>query len=146
MEENRIKNIIELEEKYESNQYNGINNGNSNFKIIYGTIPIILSAPHSVNQYREERIKGADKLTGAIVEYLCAKTGSNGIIRTYNFNDDPNYKNNGESLKYKKEILGLIKEKNIAILIDVHGCKDNHGFDIELGTNYGKIQIKTKLV
>lgn len=54
MQENKIKNLIELEEKYKSNEYNG-------------------------------------------------------IIRTFNFNDDPNYENNGQSLKYKY----LVSSENI---------------------------------
>lgn len=138
MNEEIIKQIMELEEKYRCNNYNGVEEGKCNYKIIKGTIPIILSAPHAVNQNREGKIKGPDILTGAIVQYLAIRTGVSGIIRTYNFNDDPNYENQGQSLKYKEEILNLIKEKNIKILIDVHGCKDNHGFDIDLGTNYGE--------
>lgn len=116
----------------------GISTRKNNFKIIEGTTSILLSAPHAVKQYREGRIKEEDKLTGAIVEYLCMRTGANGIIRTWNFNDDPNYENIGQSLKYKQCILNLIKEKNIKYLIDIHGCTDQHGFDIELGTNNGE--------
>ncbi len=133
-----LEKIRKLDEKYKSNNYNGIKNKGNNFKIIEGNKPIILSAPHAVKQIREGRTKDEDKLTGAIVEYLCTKTGANGIIRTWNNNDDPNYYNSGNSLEYKKAILNCIKNKNIAILIDVHGCKDNHGFDLEIGTNNGE--------
>lgn len=138
MNEDKRHHIIELEEKYSENNYNGIDNGKCNFKIIQGEVPILLSAPHAVKQYRDGKIKAEDRFTGAIVEYLCEKTGVNGIIRVYNDSDDPNYENNGSSLKYKEAILDLIKEKDIVLLIDLHGCKDTHGFDIELGTNYGE--------
>lgn len=138
IKDDKIKHIIELENKYRNNNYNGVKNGNSNFKIIQGRIPILLSAPHAVNQYRNGAIKGADLLTGAIAEYLCEITGTNGIIRTCNFKDDPNFENEGVSLEYKKAILRIVKERGVPILIDIHGCKNNHGFDIELGTNYGK--------
>lgn len=116
----------------------GVDAGSDNFKIIKGDMPILLSAPHAVKQIREGKIKSEDGLTGAIVEYLCIKTGTNGIVRTYNHNDDPNYENTGKALKYKETILNCIIEKNITILLDIHGCKDIHGFDIELGTNYGE--------
>lgn len=116
----------------------GISTRNNNFKIINGTIPIILSAPHAVKQNRNGIIKEEDKLTGAIVEYLCMRTGANGIIRTYNCDDDPNYENKGKSLKYKQAILNIVKQRNIKLLIDVHGCTNNHGFEIEFGTNYGE--------
>lgn len=139
----KIEYIIDLENKFRNNSYNGINNKNNNFKVINGNLPILLSAPHAVNQYRNGNLKGADILTGAITEYLCEITGVNGIIRTYNSKDDPNYENVGKSLKYKESILRIIKEKEISLFIDIHGCKDNHGFDIELGTNYG-ININQK--
>lgn len=116
----------------------GISTGNNNFKIINGTIPIILSAPHAVKQNRNGIIKEEDKLTGAIVEYLCMKTGANGIIRTCNCDDDPNYENKGKSLKYKETILNIAKQRNIKLLMDIHGCTNKHGFEIEFGTNYGE--------
>jgi len=52
-------------------------------------------------------------MTGAIVEYLCLKTEVNGIIRTYNLGDDPNFENEGYGLKYKNAMLNRIKEKQI---------------------------------
>lgn len=116
----------------------GISGEDNNFKIINGDIPILLSAPHAVKQIREGKVKLEDALTGAIVEYLCVNAGTNGIVRTYNSNDDPNYENTGKALQYKKAILKCISEKNIPILLDVHACKDCYGFDIELGTNYGE--------
>lgn len=116
----------------------GISTGKNNFKIIEGTTSILLSAPHAVKQNRDGKIKEEDKLTGAIVEYLCMRTGANGIIRTYNCNDDPNYENSGKSLEYKEAIINMIKQKNIKLLIDIHGCTNKHGFDIEFGTNYGE--------
>lgn len=116
----------------------GIDEEGNNFKVINGNIPIFLSAPHAVKQIREGKVKSEDALTGAITEYLCINTGANGIIRTCNSNDDPNYENTGKALRYKKKILKCISEKNISILLDIHGCKDCHGFDIELGTNYGE--------
>lgn len=116
----------------------GVNTEKNNFKIINGSIPIILSAPHAVKQNRNGIIKEEDKLTGAIVEYLCTKTGANGIIRTCNWNDDPNYENKGNALKYKETILQLIKDKNIKLLIDIHGCNNKHGFDIEFGVSNGE--------
>jgi len=116
----------------------GINEGIDNFKIINGNASILLSAPHAVKQIREKKVKSEDGFTGSIVEYLCINTNANGIVRTYNHNDDPNYENIGNALKYKKAILNCIREKNITILLDIHGCKDSHSFDIELGTNYGE--------
>ena len=134
----KLKYIKELNEKYRANNYNGISSSNINFKIIHGRLPILLSAPHAVRQSRNEKTKGADTLTGPIVEFLCERTNANGIIRTFNLDDDPNSENVGYSLAYKNAILKIINEKNIGCIIDIHGCNDNHTFDIDIGTNNGK--------
>lgn len=133
----KLKYIRELNEKYRANNCNGISDTGVNFKIIYGNLPILLSAPHAVRQSRNGQIKGADTLTGPIVELLCERTGANGIIRTFNLQDDPNSENARYGLEYKKAILGLVEQKDISCMFDIHGCGDNHLFDIDIGTNNG---------
>lgn len=129
--------IRELNEKYIANNCNGISNTGKNFKLIHGSLPILLSAPHAVRQSRNGQIKGADTLTGPIVEFLCERTCTNGIIRISNLGDDPNSENTGYGLEYKKAILDFAERTNIKCLIDIHGCGDNHPFDIDIGTNNG---------
>ena len=152
--EDIIKNIEQLNEKYLKNNLQGTKKEQLYFKIIKGNKPIILSAPHAVRQNSPDKIKAAEKYTGAIVEYLCKKTGAYGIVRTANLGDNPNSENEGYGLKYKNAISQLIKENDIKCLIDFHGCKDTYGFDFDIGTsnkeninnkeNYLKI-IKTNL-
>lgn len=134
---NTLNYIRELNEKYKANNCNGLPNISTNFKIIHGKSPILLSAPHAVRQSRNGQIKGADTLTGPIVEFLCERTGANGIIRTSNLGDDPNSENIGYGLEYKQAILGLAKQTDIKCMLDIHGCNDNHSFDIDIGTNKG---------
>lgn len=129
--------IIEIEKKYEENNYNGIKNSLHNYKIIDGNIPVLLSSPHSVKQMRNNNEKSEEKLTGALTEYICMKTNAYGIVRLYNSFDDPNYENEGIGLEYKNEIIKLVKNKNIKYLIDIHGCQDIYDFDIDIGTNDG---------
>ena len=69
-------------------------------------------------------------MTGAIVEYLCDKFDTFGIIRTCNLGDDPNFSNDLISLSYKEEIIQLIKKYGIIYLFDIHGCADKYDFDI----------------
>ncbi len=135
--EEKLKHIVELNKKYRANNCNGIISNGSNFKIIHGKLPILLSAPHAVRQNRNGEVKGADTLTGPIVEFLCERTDTNGIIRTFNLQDDPNSQNMGNGLEYKKAILELIRQKNILCMFDFHGCNDSHPFDIDIGTNNG---------
>ena len=136
--EDFIKDIRKINEKYVENNCNGsLGDNSNNFMIKSGKIPILISAPHAVRQIRKGKIKGAETLTGPIVEILCAKTGSNGIIRTCNLGDDPNSENEGVSLAYKDAILKIIEEKQIGCMIEIHGCKDDYPFEIDVGTNYG---------
>lgn len=139
MNEEESKYVIgNLNKLYELNSYNGEIINGLNYKIILGGIPILFSAPHAVKQIRNGNVKNQDAMTGGLVEYLASHLNAFGITRVANLEDDPNFYNEGISLEYKNQILKLIEENNIKLLIDIHGCKDTHGFDIEIGTNKGK--------
>ena len=77
------------------------------------------------------KIKKAEIHTGGITEYLCKKCNCYGIIRNYNELDDPNYDNFGVGLAYKEQILKIVKEKNIKLVLDIHGCNSQHNFDFD---------------
>ena len=131
--------IYDLNKKYEANNFNGLYNGITNLRIIYGNLPILLSAPHSVKHFRNNQLKRSDGLTGGIVEYLAKYNNTFGITRISNLLDDPNYYNSGISLRYKENCIKLIDKYNINCLLDIHGCKDSHPFDIDIGTsNYNE--------
>ena len=127
--------VFELNKKYEMNNYRGFSGKISNLQIIKGNIPILLSAPHSVKHQRRNIIKKADGLTGGIVEYLSIYNDVFGLTRTFDFRDDPNYYNDGYSLKYKEEIIRIINEYAIKYLFDIHGCSNRYNFDIDIGIN-----------
>ena len=130
--------INELQKKYLANDANGISCEGDNFMIIEGKLPILLSAPHAVKHFRSGKEKQDDTSTGPLVEIICQKCGTYGIIRTFNKMDDPNFDDTGLGLKYKNTIVELVKEKEIKYLLDIHACSDEHGFDINIGTNDGK--------
>lgn len=114
------------------------------FKIINGSLPIILSAPHAVRQLRENKIKSAEGETGAIVQILAKETGCYAIYKTYNNDDDANYDLDS---KYKKELSKIIETENIKLLLDIHGAKNEHDFNIEICTDNGKnINYNNELV
>ena len=129
--------IFRLNEKYEENDFNGIYHGINNLKVIAGNLPILFSAPHSVKTVRDGLFKRSDGLTGGIVEYLAYYDNVFGITRLHNMLDDPNYYNLGNSFLYKKIIIDLVSEYDIKYLFDIHGCSNEHNFDISLGTNNG---------
>lgn len=133
--------IFHLNQKYFGPEVNFLQERSTyvpNFKVIEHPSCVLLSAPHAVKQYRNGAYKGADLYTGAIVEYLCETAHCNGIIRTFNDKDDPNFYSDGISGIYKNAILDLIQQQHVQILLDIHGCSDHHACDLFIGTNHGK--------
>ncbi len=103
--------VEELNEKYKINNSNGLNiNSSINYTLVYGNIPILLSAPHAVKQLRNGKEKAEDANTGGITEYLCNTCKCYGIIRNYNKLDYPNNDNSGLGLEYKKKCLILLRK------------------------------------
>ena len=144
-----INEIIDvLNEKYEVNDNKGQvpfrnRSSISNFRVIKGNLPILISAPHAVVQHRTGFLKEADSYTGAICEYVCKKTGAFGIIREWYAIDDPNHNGGPRSQAYRDEVADIIENNDIKVLIDLHGfSKANHEYfgskRVVVGTNFGK--------
>ena len=140
---NLKKQIEEINKKIFDNEQIRKQNKEKSFEIINGSIPIVLSAPHSVKQTRNGKIKEAEGETGAIVQILAEKTGAYAIYKTYNNNDDANYDINN---LYKEELKQIIETNNIKLLLDLHGAKYESNFDIEIGTDDGKNINDTELI
>lgn len=118
-----------LEEEFSQNNY--YHSGNS-FNFLSGTIPVILSAPHSVRHFREGKIKVQDFYTGAIVKNLHSSTKCHAIYSTACETTDPNYDLESE---YKTELLEYIKENNIMYCLDIHGMSSNNPKIVDIGTS-----------
>jgi hypothetical protein len=106
--------------------------GNKVFKVIKGTVPILLSAPH-VNPHRRPSLtlsyKWGEKNTEKIVNEVCANTGCWGILQTEETSFDPNY-HKLEDNPYKGEVKKIIKKEEITKFIDIHGLNDKHRYDL----------------
>lgn len=134
---NIFMSIENLNKKYIKNNNEGERIDHLNYIIKTGRIPIILSAPHAVKSTRNKKEKSQDSMTGGIVEYIANSMHCFAITRVCHIEDDPNASNIGTSYIYKQEILKLIQENNLMLLLDIHGSRDIHEFEIELGTNDG---------
>ena len=124
------KEFIKLNKKFD--EFSKENEKNKSFETIKGKIPILISAPHSVRQIRNGKIKGKDIYTGPIAIVLQQETNCHCIYKTKNNNDDANY--DIENNTYKEEILKIIKQNNIKLLLDIHGASDEHGFEVDIAT------------
>jgi hypothetical protein len=61
-----IKNLKNINPIFLSNNKNGFKINKTNHTLRKGNIPILISAPHAVRQYRNDEIKASDYLTGAL--------------------------------------------------------------------------------
>ena len=128
-----IENFLEANQKFNELEEN---ENKQIYEVVNGKIPVLISAPHSVRQFRNGKIKEKDLYTGPIVIELQRQTNCYCIYKTKNNNDDANY--DIERNEYKEKIIEIIKDNNIKVLIDMHGASNKHEFDIEIGTDNNK--------
>ena len=102
------------------------------FLILKGNIPILFSAPHTMYQVRDNgTIKLNEPYTKAIALYLNKYSNVYSIVKNNDTGIDSNRDNYDD---YNVEMRRLIKEKNIKIVIDLHGASKDREFDVEFGT------------
>ena len=128
---------IELnEKKFSINNYDGA--GDENYKIIEGTIPVMLSAPHAVNHFRNGQKKWADLYTGGMALYLQKITGCHLIYNACFTEKDPNFDatENNDYQIHLKNYLQKREQKGspVYVLLDLHGSAATREYAVELGT------------
>lgn len=105
-----------------------------NIKIIKGSGPVLVSAPHAVpiRKTTGERVyvRMAEKRVGEIVETLCRKNGAWGMFTTSDEGPIDGWQEEVYG-KYKKTVKTLIKNEGISLVIDIHGAKKTRPFYID---------------
>ncbi len=134
-----INTILSLENKYSKNDYCGIGIFPPIVKQ-YGSVPVLISAPHSVWQKREGELKYPEIYTGALTEYL-AMTLRCSCITKQCFNkdldtDDANY--DDETCEYKSELIKYLSKNKCGLFVDIHGLSSKRENIIDICTNDGK--------
>ena len=105
---------------------------NDDYIIKKGTIPILFTAPHTMQQIRDDgSIKLSEPYTKAIALYLNKYFNVNCMTKINDTGLDSNKDNRDE---FKIELLRFIKDNNIKLVIDLHGSAKSRNFDIEFGT------------
>ena len=103
-----------------------------NYIINKGKIPVVLTASHTMQQIKEDgSIKLSEPYTKAIALYVSKNINCNSLIKLKDTGIDSNSDNIDE---FKLVLKDLIDDKNIKLLIDIHGASKDRDFDIELGT------------
>lgn len=124
--------ILSLESDFANNEYFGTNVWTEEkYRVLSGNVPVLLSAPHSVNQIRGEDVRESEKYTGAIVRYLSRITNSYAIFQMFT-HADPNL---DEGHDYKNAVVNLIETYKIRLFIDIHSSSFLDDTDIDIVTN-----------
>ncbi|MDD2377839.1 MAG: N-formylglutamate amidohydrolase [Bacilli bacterium] len=113
-----------------------INNYESNvsryqYMIKEGKVPVMLTAVHTVQQEKESGLKLSEPYTSAICQYVGNMVNSSFMIKSIDNGVDSNSR---EIDDFKQLLKKKIQEKEIKLLIDIHGASDRHDFDVEFGT------------
>ena len=128
-----IQQVQKLDQQFSRNQYNG--GGQNDFVIKEGSIPVMISAPHSINHFRKGQLKLADKMTGGIALYLHQLTGCHVIYSARYTDSDPNYDaHTDQGNPYQTQLKEYIEQHNIEVLIDLHGAAIGREYALEMST------------
>lgn len=134
-----INELRNLNYQFLFNDRNGISIDDKSYIFKKGKLPILLSSPHAVKQYREAKVKLSDYLTGPLAIYLAEKCDCSYFVRIFNDNSDPNFPL-GKTLSYIENsylvaLKRFIKEYSQFLIIDIHGCNDNKKCDCSIWSN-----------
>ena len=133
--------IVKLDKVFKEEAFSG-NQGD--FHVLKGNIPVLVSAPHSVTQFRNGKPKTGEFRTGVIAQLLQENTGCYSLFKTKNMQDDANFDSFSPYREFAKKI---VVDEKIEFLLDLHIMAPHRPYDIDLGTGRGKnIQGKTEIV
>ncbi len=104
---------------------------NGSFELIAGMGRVMISAPHSVQQTRNGKIKRAEEQTGPFAKMLHDELNCPIIFKTKNCNDDANY---DPSCDYKDAIVEYISTNNIDFVLDLHLLSAKRDIMVDIGT------------
>lgn len=108
--------------------------GRRSFVLERGGGRVMLSAPHSAEQFRLGRPKYAEYITGVIVKLIHDETGCPIIYKTKNCKDDANF---DEKSRYKEKLKRYIDKNGIRYLFDIHQMNPTRVQNICVGTGRG---------
>ena len=105
---------------------------NEDYIIKKGSIPILFTAPHTMEQVSTDGVKKlSEPYTKAIALYLNKYFDVNTMVKINDTGSDSNKDNRDE---FKRELIRFVKDNNIRFVIDLHGSSIDRDFDVEFGT------------
>ncbi|KZM45822.1 ketol-acid reductoisomerase [Marinomonas sp. SBI22] len=131
-----VRSSIAIEKQLNDRQGVPMPPGEESVKIVPGTQPIIITAPHSVRPFRNGKYRFSDGgATAAYAIALAELVGAHVIYANYENGTDPNYLDDNE---FKRELAGLIEQVNPVLVLDIHGSNPMRSYDLDIGTMNGE--------
>lgn len=130
-----VQEAIDLQKKIDEQSNKDAPPSVETFVVLQGSGPVIVTAPHATEPYRDGKYRFADGGGTAALAHLLNKLSCATVIYTqYRSPSDPNfYDDNG----FKQALADLIKQKKPKLLLDLHGSHDYRPYDVDLGTMDG---------
>ncbi|MGB0941158.1 MAG: ketol-acid reductoisomerase [Marinomonas sp.] len=131
-----VRSSIAIEKQLNDRQGVPMPPGEESVKLVPGTQPIIITAPHSVRPFRNGKYRFSDGgATAAYAIALAELVGAHVIYANYENGTDPNYLDDNE---FKRELAGLIEQVNPVLVLDIHGSNPMRSYDLDIGTMNGE--------
>lgn len=105
------------------------------FLLQQGHIPVLISTPHSVTHFRNDKEKTGEFMTAAIAQKLHEVTGCSIITKIKNNLTDPNF---DETHPFKDAMVHFVQANNVRFVFDLHIMSSKREAAIEIGTGKGK--------
>ncbi len=125
---------LHILEEFENKFYDENFESPNGFELLEGKSNFMISAPHSVTQVRNGKLKLPEYRTGVIAYHVNQILGLPVIYKTKNLNDDANY---DEKSEYRDALIEYIKENDIKFLMDIHLSSPEREYSIDIGTGRG---------
>ncbi len=122
------KQFVELQGRLRSQKYP------DDICVVEGSVPVLVSVPHAVPHVRRGVERNAEINTDVLGFVLSECSGCHLFINA-GVDGDPN---DDASNSYKDLLLAYVKERGIAMVIDLHGASAERDFDLEFGTAGGR--------
>jgi len=131
-----VRSSIAIEKQLNDRQGVPMPPGEESVKLVPGTQPIIITAPHSVRPFRNGKYRFSDGgATAAYAIALAELVGAHVIYANYENGTDPNYLDDNE---FKRELAGLIEQVNPVLVLDIHGSNPMRSYDLDIGSMNGE--------
>jgi hypothetical protein len=106
------------------------------FQVIEGHVPVIVTAPHATQPFREGRYRFADGGgTAALARALNRLTGATILYTSFASPSDPNFYDDNA---FKQELGALIARVHPLFVLDLHGSHAFRPYEVDLGTMNGQ--------